>query len=195
MFVLMSNVLVWYWYPPYGRLCPVAIDWNICLLDWGLEYERRTQWSVTANYWQMMFWKEIRPRELFSVFVPFISQLLMVLHGHWSPLGTVLLVTQIWLPVSACFIISSPIIGKTSDNWKRRKSQLKWSVTVFYVFGNTHKRRLNQATLTLMHISRSVFGGGVCLVNACVCCVSALMAMFNMVGLCCRPAASYISPV
>lgn len=28
----------------------------------------------------------------------------------------------------------------------------------------------------------------------CVCCISALMSMFNVVGLCCRPAASYISP-
>lgn len=82
MFVRVSGVLAWYWYPPYGRLCPVAIDWIICLLDWSLEYGRRTQWSVTAIHWQMTFWKEIGPQELFSVSVAFISQLLPFL--HWN---------------------------------------------------------------------------------------------------------------
>lgn len=35
--VCVSSVLACYWYPHYGRLCPVAIDWTICLLDWNLE--------------------------------------------------------------------------------------------------------------------------------------------------------------
>lgn len=163
----MSNVLVWYWYPPYGRLCPVAIDWNICLLDWGLEHERRTQWSVTANYWQMMFWKEIGPREPFSVFVSFISQLLMVLHGHWGPLGTALLVTQIWLPVSACFIISSHIKGKTSDTERKEITMRMIHHCFLRVFGNTHKRRLNQATCTSDAYLHSLWGR--CVSGQCMC--------------------------